>query len=106
MSLQVKIGNFDWRSTDELINTQLTQLNNFMSNKTLLMAVLVDEIITIYYDTTAPSVATKFKVYNILKQISTNGIPSTEDSIEKFLSGKTIKGWQMLDNGSIFFWYE
>lgn len=105
--MSVLIGSLDWRAGAAIYVPQLTQLNTFMATRTFQGITLIDEIGVLVYNNTPPvGLPTKFNIFNILNQIETNGIPATQTLIENFLAGKTLKGFQHLDDGAVFLWYE
>ena len=85
--MPVKIASLDYRATQDLLNTQTTQINAFLIDKTVTKLVVVDEFIMAHY-TNAPLIGPplKVKIFNLIDSIRTNGIAATETAVNNFIN--------------------
>lgn len=102
---KIKIAPLDWRSSQELIDSQITAANNFMSTRTFVAVIADNEWGILGFNTGSEGSPIKFKIFNVSAEIAANGVAATETLIENFLSSKTFVGWQDLEGGGILIWY-
>jgi hypothetical protein len=103
---EVKITELDYRSDDATIAKQETQINTFLKQKTLNDVSIVDEWVIGFHNSTTPTKQSKVKIFQLVKEISENGVAATETKIENFLSGKKLLSIHPMDGGVIMVVYE
>lgn len=106
--MAIKIYNLDWRSTDALVSSQETTINNFIANKTIQNVAAVDEFLIARYNNNAPTRPPKVKIYKIVERIQAIGINSTETEIQNFINTNVTSLISILnlDSGTILFVYD
>jgi hypothetical protein len=108
--MPVRIAPLDYRGTQANLDSQTTNINTFLADKTVTQVAVCDEFIMVHH-TNAPLIGlpTKVKIFNLSDAVQANGIPAVETAINDFINSNVTSSPQApitLDSGFIVLVYK